>query len=83
MKKEGDVPIRVVQRKATSLITFVSWDEYILSEGGHYLGCTRLGHNGEAIARWTAILQRNNEAMMPSSSTSISRCISAYSEIDT
>ncbi len=63
------IPIRVVQRKGTSLVTFVSWDEYSLCEGSHYLACTRLGHNGEAIARWTTILQRKKEAMMPGSST--------------
>jgi hypothetical protein len=32
-KQERDVPIRVVQRKGTNLVTFVSWDEYILCEG--------------------------------------------------
>jgi hypothetical protein len=33
MKKEADVSIRVVQRKGTCLVTFVSADEYVLCEG--------------------------------------------------
>ena len=36
MKKEGDVPIRVVQRKGTSLVNFVNFvseDEDSLCEG--------------------------------------------------
>jgi hypothetical protein len=33
-KQEADVPIRVVQRKGTSLVTYVSGHEYILCEGG-------------------------------------------------
>jgi hypothetical protein len=33
MKNEGDVPIRVVQRKGTSLVTVVGGDEYSLCEG--------------------------------------------------
>jgi hypothetical protein len=37
MKKERDVPIRVVQRKGTSLVTFVSGDEYSLCEGDRHI----------------------------------------------